>query len=71
MQMIKANIEAQIENKYKEREKVRTNILKLDRLIDTLKKSQRMLLDEETELCMIVTYYINEDRKLKPEERHD
>ena len=69
--MIKANIEAQIENKYKEREKVRTNILKLDRLIDTLKKSQRMLLDEETELCMIVTYYINEDRKLKPEERHD
>lgn len=26
---------------------------------------------KSVELCMIVTYYINEDRKLTPEERHD
>lgn len=49
--MIKANIEAQIETKYKEREEVRAHILKLDRLMNSIKKSQRILLDQETELC--------------------
>lgn len=49
--MLKANIDAQIENKYKEREEVRINILKLDRLMESLKKSQQILLDQETELC--------------------
>lgn len=49
--MLKANIEAEIESKYKEREEVRTNILKLDKLIVSLKKLQRISLDQETELC--------------------
>ena len=49
--MLKANIEAQIESKYKEREEVRANIIKLDKLIDDFKKLQRISLDQETELC--------------------
>lgn len=49
--MIKANIEAAIEAKQKEIDKNRSDILKLDKIIETVKAQQKRLLEKDTNLC--------------------
>lgn len=49
--MLKANIEAQIENLKQEREQVRNKIIQIDKLINEIKKGQKDLLERETDLC--------------------
>ena len=49
--MIKANVEARIEQKQHERDQVLEQIQKLDKLIENLKKMQHKLLDKDTDLC--------------------
>ena len=61
--MIIANIEAAIEAKQKEREKVFNDLERVDALIEKLKIKKAILLDHDTEL-----YYEIEELK---EEEHD
>lgn len=49
--MIKANIEAAIESKQKEISKNRDDILKLDKVLESIKAQQRKLLEKDTDLC--------------------
>ena len=49
--MLKANIEAQIEHLKQEREQVRNKIIQINKLINEIKKSQKDLLERETNLC--------------------
>ena len=49
--MIKANIEAAIEVKQKEISKNRDDILKLDKVLESIKAQQKRLLEKDTELC--------------------
>lgn len=56
--MIRANIDVMIEQKEKEIDEVRSNIFKLDKVINNLKEQQRKLLDKDTEL-----YYEIEELK--------
>lgn len=49
--MIKANIEAQIENLKHEREQVRDKIIQFDKWINDMKAGQKELLERETDLC--------------------
>ena len=49
--MLKANIEAQIENLKQEREQVRTKIIQYDKLINEIKADQKNMLERETDLC--------------------
>ncbi len=49
--MLKANIEAAIEAKQKEIDMNRSEILKLDRIIETVKEHQKRLLEKDTDLC--------------------
>lgn len=48
--MIKANIEAEIEAKRKERELIYEELRKLDNVIDNLKDKKYKLLDEDSDL---------------------
>lgn len=59
--MIKANIEAAIEAKQKEREKIFKDLERVDALIEKLKAKKAILLDRDTDL-----YY--EIEELKEEE---
>ena len=56
--MIKANIEAAIEAKTKEREKIYNDLNRIDSLIEKLKAKKSRLLDQDTEL-----YYEIEELK--------
>ena len=56
--MIRANIEAAIEAKEKELSKNRDDILKLDKILDTIKAQQKKLLEKDTDL-----YYELEELK--------
>jgi predicted AAA+ superfamily ATPase len=49
--MIRANIEAAIEEKTKEIDLNRSEILKLDKIIETVKAQQKRLLEKDTDLC--------------------
>ena len=49
--MIIANIEASIESKQKEISKNRDDILKLDKVIESIKAQQKRLLEKDTDLC--------------------
>ena len=49
--MLKANIEAAIESKQKEISKNRDDILKLDKVLESIKSQQRKLLEKDTDLC--------------------
>lgn len=49
--MIKSNIEAAIESKQKQIELNRDQILKLDKIIDSVKGQQKRLLEKDTDLC--------------------
>lgn len=49
--MIKANIEAAIEAKQKEISKNRDDILKVDKVLESIKAQQRKLLEKDTDLC--------------------
>lgn len=49
--MLKANIEAAIESKQKEISKNRDDILKLDKVLESIKAQQRKLLEKDTDLC--------------------
>jgi hypothetical protein len=49
--MIKSNIEAAIESKQKEISKNRDDILKLDKVLESIKLQQRKLLEKDTDLC--------------------
>ena len=49
--MIKANIEAAIESKQKELSKNRDDILKLDKVLESIKLQQKKLLEKDTDLC--------------------
>lgn len=48
--MIRANIEAAIEAKQKELDKNRDDILKLDKVLESIKAQQRKLLQKDTDL---------------------
>ena len=50
-QMLKANVEARIEQKQHERDQILEQIQKLDKLIENLKTMQHKLLDKDTDLC--------------------
>ena len=56
--MIRANIEAAIEAKQKELNKNRDDILKLDKVLESIKAQQRKLLEKDTDL-----YYELEELK--------
>lgn len=56
--MIKANIEAAIEAKQKERDKIYTDLKRVDALIEKLKAKKAILLDRDTNL-----YYEIEEQK--------
>lgn len=56
--MIKANIEAAIEAKQKERDKVYNDLERVDALIEKLKAKKTILLDRDTDL-----YYEIEELK--------
>lgn len=49
--MIRSNIEAAIEEKEKEISENRDNILKLDKVLESIKAQQRKLLEKDTDLC--------------------
>lgn len=49
--MLKANIEAAIEVKEKEVSKNRDDILKLDKVLESIKLQQKKLLEKDTDLC--------------------
>lgn len=49
--MIRANIEAAITEKQKEIDLNRNEILKLDKIIETVKAQQKRLLEKDTDLC--------------------
>ena len=49
--MIRSNIEAAIEAKEKEISKNRDDILKLDKVLDSIKVQQKKLLEKDTDLC--------------------
>lgn len=49
--MTRANIEAAIESKQKEIDLNRNEILKLDKIIETVKAQQKRLLEKDTDLC--------------------
>ncbi len=65
--MIKANIEAFIEAKEKEISKNRDDILKLDKVLDSIKAQQRKLLEKDTDLC----YELEELKEQLKEEEND
>ena len=48
--MIRTNIEAAIEAKQKELDKNREDILKLDRVLESIKAQQKKLLEKDTDL---------------------
>lgn len=48
--MIRSNIEAAIEAKQKELDKNRDDILKLDKVLESIKAQQRKLLEKDTDL---------------------
>lgn len=56
--MIRANIEAAIEAKRKEIDKNQDDIIKLDKVLDSIKAQQRKLLEKDTDL-----YYELEELK--------
>ena len=56
--MIRSNIEAAIEAKQKELDKNRDDILKLDKVLESIKAQQRKLLEKDTDL-----YYELEELK--------
>lgn len=56
--MIKANIEAAVEAKTKERERIFDEIVKIDSMIEKLKHQKGILLDNDTDL-----YYEIEELK--------
>ena len=56
--MIRSNIEAAIEAKQKELDKNREDILKLDKVLDSIKAQRRKLLEKHTDL-----YYELEELK--------
>lgn len=49
--MLKANIEAAIDEKEKELNKNRDEILKLDNVLEFIKLQQKKLLEKDTDLC--------------------
>ena len=49
--MLKANIEAAIDEKEKELSKNRDEILKLDTVLEFIKLQQKKLLEKDTDLC--------------------
>lgn len=56
--MIRSNIEAAIEAKQKELDKNREDILKLDKVLESIKTQQKRLLEKDTDL-----YYELEELK--------
>lgn len=48
--MIRANIEAAIEAKQKEKTQIENNIIKLDKVIENLKEQQKRLIEKHTDI---------------------